>query len=185
MTSDRASELLADVSRLRARTRRSVASPAPAAIAFGATTVLAAIVLALFGSRAFAVTWIVAGTATLLGVGRAYRRQGHRRGATGRGRRAMIWSWGLFVLCFVIALAAASIGSRVSGVVAPIVFVILGYAGLGAFSRRIGPAAAVAAAGLVAIALALAGATPWLVELVFGAGLIASGLGSVLGERSR
>ena len=175
-----AAAALDEVARLRVDTRRAWGSPWFALVGMGSVAVLAAAALVLLGPVGLAATWLCGGLGGLLVTDAHYRRLGSRTGVTGRRGPARRWSLGAFALCFVAAAIGGAHG-REGWVVVSIAVVIGCHVALGAWQRRPGGPAAVAAAGAPAIALAALASPPWLVELVFGVGMI--GAGAVLRRR--
>ncbi len=184
MTSDlrpgQAGAALVEIARLRVDTRRAWGSPCFALVGMGSVAVLAAAALVLLGPVALALTWLCGGVGGLAVTDGYYRRLGSRLGVTGRRGAAWRWSRGAFALCFVAAAIGGAHG-REGWVLASIAVVLGSHAALGAWQRRASGPVAVAAAGAPAIALAALASAPWLVELVFGAGMI--GAGAVLRRR--
>lgn len=171
-----AAESLGDLAQLRRRTRRSLGTPWFPLVCFGALTMLSAPVVAAAGTAALAPLWLVAGVAGMLLTRRHYRRRARRRGVTG-GRRAWTVAVAMFAGCLT---AGAVIGMRngeTAGVLAPIVVVVGGYLALGWLRRDPVPSLAVAPGAALAATFALVGLAPWIVELTFGAALVAAGAG--------
>lgn len=164
-----AAEALGDVARLRRRTRRALGAPWFPLLCFGMLSMLSAPLVAATGTVVLAPLWVVGGGAGMLLTRRHYRRRARQRGVIGRGRRAWAIALAMFVGCLV--------AGAVAGLLAPIVVVVAGYVALGWQQRDFVPSLAIAPGAALAAAFALAGLAPWLVELTFGAALVAAGAG--------
>lgn len=167
--------MLGEIVRLRAHTRRAWASPWFALLCFGSVTLVAAGALATLGPTGMAAVWGLAGGGALLLTHRFYRRAGRRAGVTGHGRLAMRWSVGAFVVCFLAAAIAGHASGRENAVVVSIVVVLAAYLAFGSWQRRADAPITVTIVALPALGLCALSCAPWIVELTFGAGLIAAG----------
>lgn len=172
-----AAEALGDLARLRRRTRRSLGVPWFPMVCFGALTMFSAPLVALAGTVVLAPLWLVAGAAGMLLTRRHYRRRARQRGVTGRGQRAWVVAWAMFAGCMTAGVAAGTMGGQAAGVLAPIVVVVAGYVALGWLQRDPVPSLAIAPGAVLAAAFAVAGLAPWIVELTFGATMVAAGAG--------
>jgi hypothetical protein len=170
-----ARDRLGEVATLRTRTRRSLGAPWFPPVVFGALTVLSSPFVAAAGTVVLAPFWLVAGTLTMYAVARHYRRRARMRGVTGAGRRVGLVATAMAGACFAGGLAGGMLAGPGAGVLAPIGAVVAGYAVLGRMQHRAAPALGVAAGGAAALALQRAGGSPWGVELVFGAAVLATG----------
>jgi len=172
-----AAEALDDLSRLRRRTRRSLGAPWFPLVCFGALTLLSAPLVAVAGTSVLLPLWLMAGAAGMLLTRRHYRRRARDRGVTGRGR--LVWKIAvvMFVACLGAGVAAGMLGGEAAGLLAPIVIVLAGYLALGWLQRDPVPSLALAPGAALAVAAALAGLAPWIVELTFGIALTAAGAG--------
>jgi hypothetical protein len=172
-----AAEVLDDVARLRRRTRRSLGMPWFPLLCFGALTILSAPLVAAAGTAALLPLWIIAGGAGMLLTGRHYRRRARRHGVTGGGRRIWLVAAAMFAGCLAAGVAGGALGGEAAGLLGPIVLVFAGYLILGWLQRSFAPPLAVAPVAALAAALAAASVPAWIVELTFGAGLMAAGAG--------
>lgn len=170
-----AAETLEGVVRLRRRTRRSLGSPWFPLICFGLLTILSAPLVAAMGTAVLAPLWLVAGTAGMLLTRRHYRRRARQRGVTGRGRRSWAIACTMSAGAFIAGVTGGSVSGEAAGVMAPIVVIVTGYLLLGALQRDPRPSLALAPGAILATVLVLEGQAPWIVELAFGAGLVAAG----------
>jgi hypothetical protein len=170
-----AAEALAEIAGLRRRTRRSLGMPWFPLVCFGALTMLSAPAVAVAGVGALAPFWAVAGAGGMLLTRRHYRHRSRRRGAAGR-RRAWTVAGAMFAGGFAAGVGAGVAAGETAGVLAPIAVVLAGYAVFGWLQRSLSPALAVAPGAAVAAALALADVSPWVIELTFGAALVAAGV---------
>lgn len=180
-----AAEALGDLARLRRRTRRSLGVPWFPMVCFGALTMFSAPLVALAGTVVLAPLWLVAGAAGMLLTRRHYRRRARQRGVTGRGQRAWVVAWAMFAGCMTAGVAAGTMGGQAAGVLAPIVVVVAGYVALGWLQRDPVPSLAIAPGAVLAAAFAGAGLAPWIVELTFGATMVAAGAGLRFAEGLR
>jgi hypothetical protein len=172
-----AAAVLDELDRLRRATRRSARAPWYPLVYFGLVTTISAPVVAVAGVSSLAPLWVVAGVAGLLLMRRYQERRSRARGLTGR----RLGAWAIGLTMFVGAVAAGVAVGRTTGpdggVLAPIVVVVVGYLALGCLRRDPLPSLALAPGAGLAAAFALAGLDPWLVELTFGVGMTAAGLG--------
>lgn len=177
-----AAEALEEVARLRRVTRRSLGRPWLPLVLFGSLTMLSGLVILAADTAALPWLWFGAGAGALLVIRRHYRRRARRSGVTGRSRGAWVIGMAIFLGC----LAAGFVGGAVAGpsvaVLAPMLVALLGYVILAAVQRDPAPAGAMAVGVAVAAAAALLGAGPALVEIAFGACVVAAGAGLRLGE---
>ncbi len=172
-----ATESLDDVARLRRRTRRSLGTPWFPMACLGALTMLSAPLVAAAGTAALLPLWIVAGSAGMLLTRRHYQRRVDRRGVTGRGRRTWLIAAAMFTGCVAGGVAGGQLGSPAAGLLAPMAIVLTGYVVLGWLQRSLVAPLAVAPGVALATVLAGAGQPPWIIELTFGAALVAAGAG--------
>ncbi len=142
---------------------------------FGALTMLSAPLVAAAGTAALLPLWIVAGSAGMLLTRRHYQRRADRRGVTGRGRRTWLIAAAMFTGCVAAGVAGGQLGSP--GLLAPMAIVLTGYVVLGWLQRSLVAPLAVAPGVALATVLAGAGQPPWIIELTFGAALVAAGAG--------
>jgi hypothetical protein len=170
-----AAEVLDEVARLRGRTRRSAGVPWFPLVCFGVLTMLSAPLLAGAGTAVLVPLWLVAGAAGMLLIRRYYRRRGRRHGVTGRGRRAWVLAAALFPACLIAAVAGSRAGGAAGGVLASIAVVVAGYYAAGLLQHDPAAALAVTPGAVLAAALILAGAAPWIAELAFGAAMVTAG----------
>lgn len=170
-----AADLLGEVVRVRRRTRRSLGVPWFPLLCFGALNMLSAPLIVVAGLAVLAPLWLVAGSAGMLLIHRHYRRRAQCRGVTGLGRRAWTIAAAMFSGCLAAALTAGLLGGAEAGFLAPIIVIFIGYLVLGWLLRTPLPPLVVAPGAALAIALLLGGLAPWLVELTFGAALMAAG----------
>lgn len=165
---------LAELARVRERTREGVGGPWFPPLAFGAATVLAALVLAVAGPTAIGPYWLVAGVVALIAVRHHYLGRARARGVAGRRR-----TWVLALALSASALAAGFGGGALAGItaalLAPIGVVTLGYAMLSWWDGRPELIAGAGAGALLAGAVAAGGGPAWLTELTFGLALCATG----------
>jgi hypothetical protein len=171
-----AAEALDAVARLRGRTRHSLGVPWFPMVCFGTLTVLSAPLVATAGTGVLAPLWLVAGAAGMLLTRRHYRRRARRHGVTGRGRRSWAVAAALFVGCLAAGIAGGMISGEAVGMLAPIAVVVAGYLTLGCLQHNPAPALAVVPGAVLAAVFVLAGLAPWIVELTFGAAMIAGGV---------
>lgn len=171
-----AAETLSEVAWLRRRTRRSLGTPWFPLVCFGALTMLSAPLVAAAGVSVLAPYWVMAGAGGMLLTRRHYQHRGRRRGVAGR-RRAWAVAAAMFASCFAAGIIAGVAAGKAAGVLAPVLVVLAGYALFGWLQRSLALAVAVAPGAALAVALVLAGASPWAVELTFGAALVAAGGG--------
>ncbi len=180
-----AAQTLEDLARLRRR-RRRLGAPWFALVCFGALTMLSAPLIAVTSPAALLPLWVVGGAGGMLLMRHYYRRRARQRGVTGRGRRA--WTVGvvMFVTCLAAEIAIGLMnGGETASLTTPIVMTLAGYLALGWLARDPVPSLAIVPGAALAAALALAGLAPWIVELTFGATLVAVGAGlRVAQERS-
>jgi hypothetical protein len=169
-------ETLAEITRLRRRTRRSLGTPWFPLVCFGALTMVSAPLVAALGTVALAPFWLIAGAGGMLLTRRHYRHRIRRRGVAGRGRRAWLIAATMCAAAFAAGILVGVTAGEEAGVLAPIVVVLAGYASLGWLLRSFAPPLAVAPAAALAGGLVIAGAAPWTVELGFGAALVAAGV---------
>ncbi len=170
-----AAETLSEIARLRRRTRRSLGTPWFPLVCFGALTMLSAPLIAMAGEAALAPFWAVAGGGGMLLTRRHYQRRSRQRGAASR-RRVWTVAAAMFVGGFAAGIVGGVTGGESAGVLAPVVVVLTGYAVLGWLQRSLALSLAVAPGAALAVALVLAEARPWAVELTFGAALVAAGV---------
>lgn len=170
-----AAELLGDLGDLRRSTRRSLGAPWYPLLIFGGLTVLSAALVAQVGIGALGAFWLLAGPCGLLAIRRHYRTRERRRGVTGDRRS---WAVGIVLCCACGAagVAGGQLGGATSGLLAPVWVAVAGYLAFGVLQRRVAPSVGVAAAATAGTATGLGGGAPWLVELVFGAGLMLTGV---------
>ncbi len=173
----RAAEALDDVARLRRRTRGSLGVPWLPLVCFGALTMLSAPLVAVAGTAALLPLWLVAGAVGMLLTRRHYRRRARHRGVTGRGRRVWTVALAMFGGCLTAGVVVGTTSGEAGGVLAPILVVVAGYVALGWLQRDPLPPLAVTPGAALAATFALAGLAPWVVELTFGATLVAAGAG--------
>jgi hypothetical protein len=172
-----AAAVLDELDRLRRTTRRSAGAPWYPLVYFGLVTTISAPVVALAGAASLAPLWVVGGVLGLLLMRRHQERRSRSRGVT--GRRFGGWAIGLtmFVGCVAAGVVVGTTAGPDGGVLAPIVVVAVGYLALGWLRRDPLPSLALAPGAGLAAAFALTGLAPWLVELTFGVGMTAAGLG--------
>jgi hypothetical protein len=171
-----AAETLAEIAGLRRRTRRSLGAPWFPLVCFGALTMLSAPLVAVASVAALAPFWAVAGAGGMLLTRRHYQRRSRRRGAAGR-RRAWAVAATMFAGGFAAGIIGGVAGGEGAGVLAPVGVVLAGYAVLGWLLRSLAVAVAVAPGAGLAAVLVFAGGSPWVTELIFGAALVAAGVG--------
>jgi hypothetical protein len=146
-------------------------------VCFGALTMLSAPLTAAAGTAALLPLWLVAGTAGMLLTRRYYRRRGRRLGVTGRGRRTWAVAAAMCVLCIVGGVVSGMTGGQAAGLMTPVVMVAAGYLALGWLQHNLVPSLVLAPGAALAAVLILRGATPWVVELAFGAWMVTAGAG--------
>ena len=178
-----AQAVLGELARLRTETRRGWGSPWFALICFGSVAVLAAAAMEALGSAGLVGAWVLAGGVAFGLTRRHFRRRARIAGVVGRGGSASRWSLTAFALCFIAAAVGSRADAREGAVVASIVVVLVSYLALGLWERRSDGPVAVALATVPAFVLVGLSGAPWLVELAFGAGLIAAG--GVLRSRAK
>lgn len=176
-------EVLGEVARLRQGTRRSLGVPWFPMVCFGALTILSAPLVAAVGPAVLAPTWLVAGTAGMLLIRRHYRLRARRRGVSGGGPRVWGVALAMFAGCFAAGVVGGTVAGEAAGVLAPIIVVVAGYVALGCLQRNPVPSLAVAPGAGLAVTCVALGLAPWVVELTFGAGLLAAGAGLLAAER--
>lgn len=138
---------------------------------------LSALLAAVAGTSALVPLWLVAGTAGMLLTRRYYRRRGQRLGVTGYGRRTWVIAGVMFALCLTAGIVGGMTSGEAAGLLIPVGMVLAGYLVLGWLQHSLAPSLALAPGAAVAAALVLAGVTPWLIELIFGAAMVAAGAG--------
>lgn len=164
---------LAEVERLRRRTRASLGQPWFPMVVFGGVAVASAPVLAVASMFVLVPLWIVAGTAGMVAIQRFYRRRANARGAVTRSRR----SWFVGVAIAVLALVAGYVGGAAAGISIglslPAVVVLGGYAALAWLQHDVIPLVCATPATVFAVLLVAGSAAPWLIELAYGGAMLA------------
>jgi hypothetical protein len=168
---------LAEVERLRRRTRASFGQPWFPMAVFGGVAVAAAPALAVANMFVLVPLWIVAGGVGMVAIQRFYRRRANARGVVTRGRR----SWFVGVAIAVLSLVAGYVGGAAAGVsiglLMPAVVVLGGYAALSWLQHDLVPFACATPATLSTVLLVGRSAAPWLIELAYGGAMM---IGAVL-----
>jgi len=177
LTPRQAAETLDDLGRLHRRARQSAGVPWFPLVCFGGLTLLSSPLVAVAGTAALLPLWLVAGGAGMLITRRHYVRRAHELGVTGRGRGV----WRLVVVmfggCLIAGIAVGQLSDKPAGVLVPIVVVFAGYLALGWMQRDPVASLAIAPGVALSVGVALGGAEPWIVELIFGATLVLAGAG--------
>jgi hypothetical protein len=136
---------------------------------------LSAPLVAVTGTVALAPFWALAGAGGMLLTRRHYKRRSRQRGVASR-RRAWAIAAMMFTGAFAAGVIAGFAAGEAAGVLAPVVVVLAGYVVFGCLQRSIALPLAVAPGAAVAGALVVAHASTWVVELAFGAALVAAGV---------